>query len=64
MDDEIEQTLDALDETALWLRLNRAKVCLALAADVQERIDLRNEIGELSQRIRRAQRKGTIHEHT
>jgi hypothetical protein len=55
------QSLDNLDETALWLRLNAAKLRLALATDLQERIDLRNEIGDLSQRIRKAQRREVNH---
>lgn len=63
MADDPGISLDALDETALWLKLNHAKVRLATCDDVLERIALRNEIGDLSQRIRRAQRKGT-HEHS
>jgi hypothetical protein len=55
MDDDNATSSDDLDETALWLRLNHAKVRLAVATEVEERIRLRNEIGDLSQRIRRAQ---------
>lgn len=47
------------DVMALWLRINAAKVRLAAATEPLERIALRNEIGDLSQRIRKAQRRGT-----
>ncbi len=57
METGIEQTLDDLDETALWLRLNAAKARLAVEMNIEERIALRNEIGDLTQRIRRAQHK-------